>query len=154
MNTQLPTPREIDELVAFLPEFRAYGVEPVDGWSFGQGGADGVVTLPQPKYSQLIERFFEVAGKECWCDYAYRPEEAERMIECEQTIYSASLAQIRTMLTYCVRGERYCDGHWAEMISQGYIRRLLLRLDEIRSIDGSDLHNRPLPESKKSSPKP
>ena len=31
------------------------------------------------------------------------------------------------------RIERFCDGHWAEMIEGGYIRRLLERLIVLRS---------------------
>ena len=41
--------------------------------------------------------------------------------------------QIKTMLTYCVRGERFGDGHWAAMIEGGHVRRLLERLTEMRS---------------------
>ena len=37
------------------------------------------------------------------------------------------------MLTFCVRGECFSDGHWAEMIEKGYIRRLLERLNVIQS---------------------
>jgi hypothetical protein len=36
------------------------------------------------------------------------------------------------MLTFCVRGERFSDGHWEEMIEKGYIRRILERLNEIK----------------------
>jgi hypothetical protein len=37
------------------------------------------------------------------------------------------------MLTFCVRGERFSDGHWAAMIEKGYIRRVLERLNEIKA---------------------
>jgi hypothetical protein len=37
------------------------------------------------------------------------------------------------MLTFCVRGERFSDGHWAAVIGQRYISRLLERLNEIKS---------------------
>jgi hypothetical protein len=37
------------------------------------------------------------------------------------------------MLTYCVRGERFSDGHWGAMIEAGYVRRLLERLAELRA---------------------
>ena len=37
------------------------------------------------------------------------------------------------MLTYYVRGERFCDGHLDAMITEGHIRRLLERLDVIGS---------------------
>ena len=29
------------------------------------------------------------------------------------------------MITYFVRGERFCDGHWGYMIEGGYVRRIL-----------------------------
>jgi hypothetical protein len=32
-----------------------------------------------------------------------------------------------------VRGERFSDGHWAQMIEEDYIRRLFERLNEIKS---------------------
>jgi hypothetical protein len=32
------------------------------------------------------------------------------------------------MITCCVRGERFCDGHCGGLIEDGYIRRLLERL--------------------------
>ncbi len=57
------------------------------------------------------------------------------MLENEDIVKTASLAQVKTMLTYCVRGERFCEGHWAAMIEQGHIRRLLERLLELRPVD-------------------
>jgi hypothetical protein len=55
------------------------------------------------------------------------------MLEDEARVRRASLDEIKTMLTYCVRGERFCDGHCGEMIEQGHVRRLLERLEEIRA---------------------
>jgi hypothetical protein len=37
------------------------------------------------------------------------------------------------MLTFCVRGERFCDGHWAEMVKAGRIGAILRRLEQLRS---------------------
>ena len=67
-----------------------------------------------------------------WLDYEYTPEQAYQMLRDEQVVRTASLAQIKTILTFCVRGERFSDGHWAEMIEKGYIRLVLERLDEIK----------------------
>jgi hypothetical protein len=39
----------------------------------------------------------------------------------------------KTMLTFCVWGERFCDGHWAAMNQGGHVRRLLERLAELRA---------------------
>jgi hypothetical protein len=135
MESRHPTYKEIDELVSFLPGLYADGFTPIDGWGGGTTNQDGVFTVSWPTYSPLVKNFFRLAAKKCWCDYQYRPEEAERMLHDDNVINGASLAQIKTMLTYCVRGERFGDGHWAMMIEQGHIRRLLQRLCEIQSAD-------------------
>jgi hypothetical protein len=54
------------------------------------------------------------------------------MLQDEQAVKTASLAGIKTMLTFCLRGERFSDGHWAAMIEKGYIRRVLERLNKIK----------------------
>lgn len=55
------------------------------------------------------------------------------MLEDDEVVNTADLAQIKTMLTYCVRGERFCEGHWSAMIEDGDVRRLLQRLAELGS---------------------
>ncbi|MCZ7570811.1 MAG: DUF6508 domain-containing protein [Ardenticatenaceae bacterium] len=133
MKTRLPTLQEIEELVAFLPRLYQEGFTPIKRWGGGAQGKDGVFTMPWPEYNTVVEDFFLVAASEWWCDYDYQPEEAGRMLENQDVVKTASLSQIKTMLTYCVRGERFCDGHWAAMIEGGYIRRLLERLAELGS---------------------
>lgn len=129
MKSQLPTSREIAELIAFLPRLYANGFAPTIRWHGGTKDERGVYTLPWPEYERVVEEFFSgSASRECWRDYDYVPEEAGRMLKTEGLIETASLDQIKTMLTYCVRGERFCDGHWEAMIEDGYIRRLLERL--------------------------
>ena len=130
-QTRLPALKEIEELVAFLPKLYAEGFNPVRRWGGGEQDKNGVSTIPWPDYDESVTEFFRAAGKDCWCDYAYQPEEARRMLEDEEFVKTGSLPQIKTMLTYCVRGERFCDGHWATMIEHGHIRRLLERLAEL-----------------------
>ena len=131
MKTRIPTSQEIKELVAFLPRLYTEGFTPIERWGGGTKGQDRVFTMPWPEYNKVVEEFFRVASSECWIDYDYSPEDAGRMIENDDFIKTADLAQIKTMLTYCVRGERFCDGHWAAMIERGYVRRLLQRLAEL-----------------------
>ena len=131
-KTGLPTSQEIDELIAFLPRLYAEGFSPVLGWEGGGKEKDGTYSLPYPKYDPFVEEFFGVVSKS-WLDYEYNPEQAYKMLRDENSVKTASLAQIKTMLTFCVRGERFSDGHWGEMIEKGYIRKLLERLNEIQS---------------------
>lgn len=131
MTTRLPTYQEMQELVAFLPRLYSEGFQPVTKWNGGDQGKDGSFTLPWPEYNPVVEEFYYFAANPCWLDYGYRPEEAARMLKDEELVKSATLSQIKTMLTYCVRGERFSDGHWAEMIENGYIRKILERINEL-----------------------
>src|SRR5680860_1346018 len=131
MKTRLPTPREINELVAFLPRLYAEEPTPIKSWGAGTKAQDGVFTMPWPEYVDVVEEFSQAAARECWCDYSYDPGEAGRMLEDHDVVRTADLSQIKTMLTYCLRGERFCDGHWGTMIEGGHVRRLLQRLSEL-----------------------
>jgi hypothetical protein len=126
-----PSRNEIAELVAFLPRLYAEGIEPIKKWHFEKPGEENVTTLPWPEYDEVVDEFFRAASAEYWCDYDYQPEEADRMLEDYDFVKNATLSQIKTMITYCVRWERFCDGHWGAMIKGGHIRRLLERLAEI-----------------------
>jgi hypothetical protein len=130
MNTKIPTLQEIEELVAFLPRLYAEGLTPIKRWGGGIDD-DGILNIPWPEYDEIVDVFFQVASGECWTDYEYRPEEAGRMLMNHDAIKTADLAQIKTMLTFCVSGERFCSGHWGVMIEAGHVRRLLERLAEL-----------------------
>jgi hypothetical protein len=130
---ELPTLQDIEKLTAYLPRLYAKGFVPVESWDGGEKRKDGSFTLPYPNYNPVVEEFFHLVSSEGWLDYEYNPEQAYQMLKDDNVIKTASLTQIKTMLTFCVRGERFSDGHWAQMIEEGYIRRLLERLNEIKS---------------------
>jgi hypothetical protein len=127
----MPTTEEMQALVAYRPRLYGEGFEPVIRWNGGHQEKDGVIRLPWPEYNPVVEQFYREAARECWLDYEYRPEEAARMLGDEEFVRTASLAQVKTMLTFCVRGERFADGHWAEMIENGNIHRLLERIEAL-----------------------
>jgi hypothetical protein len=94
--------------------------------------ADGSISFPFPIYDEDVDEFFKRVGQRGWIDVGYKPEEAARMLADAEFIKQASLEQIKTMLTYCVRGERFCDGHRESLLSGGQIVALLKRLKAIR----------------------
>jgi hypothetical protein len=133
--TPAPEPiirEKIEELLRFLPLFDVPGRDFVVDWRGDETRPDGSITLPYPVYAQDVEAFYRLAGQSCWSDTAYVPEQARRMLEDEAAIRRATLDQIRTMLTYCVRGERFCDGHWAAMLESGRVVAILRRLQVLR----------------------
>ena len=133
MKKRLPTSREIDRLVVFLPRLYADGFTPIREWGGGTTDQSGKYTFPWPRYEAVVEEFFRVASSECWTDYGYDPHAAGRLLENEDAVRDADLPQIKAMLTYCVRGERFGEGHWAAMVENRHVKRLLERLADLRS---------------------
>ncbi|MCU0521759.1 MAG: DUF6508 domain-containing protein [Anaerolineae bacterium] len=131
MKTRAPTVQEIEELVAFLPRLYAEGFTPFKQWHGGTPDAKGIIHMPYPEYHELVDEFLRALSNECWRDYDYRPEVAGSMLADEAAVKAASLDEIKSMLTYFVRGERFSDGHWGALIEGGHVRRLLERLAKL-----------------------
>jgi hypothetical protein len=126
------SPERMDELLRFLPLFENPDRVYVREWGGGEVTHDGSIQVPYPIYCDDVYEFFALAGRTHWADFEYRPREAGAMLSDDEFIATASLDEIRTMLTYCVRGERFGDGHWAHMLETGRILALLRRLAALR----------------------
>jgi hypothetical protein len=126
------TPEQIDELLQFLPRFDVAGRRYTKAWAGGEKTADGAITIPYPIYEEDVLAFFSLAGQPCWSDTHYEPRQAHTMLQDDAFIERSSLDDIRTMLTYCVRGERFGDGHWEHVLQSGRVVALLRRLAVLR----------------------
>jgi hypothetical protein len=122
---------EIDALLEFLPRFERPG-RTFASWGAVERNRDGSISLPSPVYDEDVEEFFRRVGAGGWLDSNYQPAEAARMLADEEQVGRASLEQIKAMLTYCVRGERFGDGHWESLLKNGRIAALLRRLEALR----------------------
>ncbi|MET0626247.1 MAG: DUF6508 domain-containing protein [Pyrinomonadaceae bacterium] len=125
------TREDIDALLEYLPRFEELG-RTFAKWGDVEKNADGSISMPYPIYDEDVDEFFRLVGQRGWIDVGYKPEEAARMLAGEEVIEQASLEQVKTMLTYCVRGERFCDGHRESLLMGGQIVSLLRRLKTIR----------------------
>jgi len=123
-----PDSQNIEELVSFLPIFTREGFDPVVEWDGGELLPSGARTFPWPVYHEAVIAFFQMAGKAPWCDYEYAGKDVPALLQEENYLERATLQEIKTVLTFCVRGERFCDGHWGAMIREGVVQRLLARL--------------------------
>ena len=128
-----PKPKDIQEMVSFLPRLYQDGFKPIKKWEGGILQNDGSYNTPYPRYRPEVIAFYKIAMKSIWMDHNYNPDKAWKMLLDHEFVANASLAQIKTMITLCVRGERFMDGHWAMMIEHGHIRRLLERLAILNS---------------------
>lgn len=147
MDTRTPTLEEIEELVAFLPELYENGFSSLKQVNTEKKKKEDhqsrnqfhVFSVTDPDYKDVVLKFFQVVERECWRDYEYDPGKTSQMLKDKNIIKSADLFQIKTMLTYCLRGERFCTGHWGSVIECGYIRLLLERLAELASTMQSNI---------------
>ena len=123
---------KIDELLAFLPAFEDPDTVFLEQWVVRP------THFPYPVYTADVTTFFRLAGRHWWCDLDYKPNDAGKLIRDDQGIANATLGEIKTMLTYCVRGERFAHGHWQHVLKEGRVQALLRRLIELRdSVPGS-----------------
>ena len=131
MSEREITGEDVDALLEFLPLFERPG-RTFARWGEVEKNPDGSISLPFPVYDADVEEFFSRVGQRGWLDYGYKPEEAARMLADAEFIKRAGLEQIKSMLTYCVRGERFCDGHRESLLIGGQVVALLRRLQAIR----------------------
>lgn len=139
MTEQSINSKHIKTLLEFLPLF-----EMLDGtdteWRGGEV-KDGVMLVPHPVYPEEVSKFFKLAGQSLWADYEYLRNNPREILDDPQKIAKAGIEQIKTMLTYCARGERFCDGLQATMIKNGKIVAVLRRLKELSTQYEHDEHD-------------
>ena len=132
MKTPAPTPNDIEELVAYLPQLYAPDFSPIVKWGGGLNKETGENTFPWPVYAKVVEEFVEAASKDCWADYDYLDRNVHQLLAQEDGLAELDIDGIKSVLTFFVRGERFCDGHWGSMIEAGHVRRLLERLAKLQ----------------------
>lgn len=118
----VPQAADMDELLAWRPSLYPGGV----------AIKTHVLEDRWPVYFDVVKDFFRVLEKECWTDIDYMKHGAAIMLKDEAYIARASLGDIQTMLTLCLRGERFSDGHHGLVIEKGYVLNVLNRLAVLR----------------------
>lgn len=81
---------------------------------------------PYPDYSKEIYDALNILDTDV--DYISNISKIEN-----KDIESMNIDDIRTMLTFIARGERFCDGHIAEFVCNGILFKLMVRLKELIS---------------------
>jgi hypothetical protein len=113
--------QKIDELLQFLPAFEEPDRLFIKKWEHYH-----------PVYAADVTQFVRLASDPWWMNTGYQLNQAGQMLADDAVVQSASLEQIKTMLTYFVRGERFSDGHWGRLLENGRVQALLHRLQSIR----------------------
>lgn len=132
MRSATPAISDFDELLGYLPVLYASGFKPVQRWGGGNETDECVMIMPWPEYHEAVSQFFSAAAKQCWSDDSYASRGIAEAIRDPQRVARATLQDVKRLLTWCVRGERFCNGHWGTVIEDGCIRNVLLRLRALR----------------------
>lgn len=117
MSHELITLEKVAALLAFLPGFEQPTRSFIREWRGGY-----------PVYDDDVTAFFSLVSEDCWLDYEYQPAVAGKLLDDDDAIAQADLDTLKTMLTYCVRGERFSDGLRATLLEHGRVQALLHRL--------------------------
>lgn len=117
--------KRIKELIDFLPLIYNDKIELCKTDSIGDKLFGGFYI-----YHPAVNTFFELASQQHWQNYEYVDNFSDQMIK-PGIIEKASINEIKTILTWCARIERFNEGHWLNVIEGDIIKRILNRLSSI-----------------------
>lgn len=127
-----PTITDIDALLKFLPilgadDFQIYAedTDPIPT-------EEGIIQIGYAKYTDAVLDFFHAARDKAWNDSDYVQKNADEVLSDPKKIAEASLQDIKTLLTFCVRAERFCEGSFGDRIKRGDAQAILTRLAILR----------------------
>ncbi len=103
-------------------------------WAGGEKRDESAWTLPFPEYRVEVEGFFTALGEFLllWTptssDYL---ETSRELRDDHDAIGSAGPDEVKALLTFVWRGEKFCDGFWEAQLQSGLVTVLLDRLHEL-----------------------
>lgn len=118
-------------LLNYLPIFNHPDFNPTLKWKGGKKDERGILHVSYPIYDEKLKQFFKEFYSIKWSDHDYDPQKVSKLIHNDKLIAKSSLADIKSMLTYCARGERFCDGFWGGLIKDKTLVKILQRLKEL-----------------------
>ena len=128
-----PSKKDIEELIDYLPILYAEEFN-VGKLLYPPKTKSNIITgFPYYNYNGKVNDFFHLASKECWRDDNYLSKNVNSMIADKEILNNVSLTDIQSILTFLVRGERFCDGVWYGAIKNETIKKVLTRLTELNS---------------------
>jgi len=130
MKDSIPSKTDIKELTNFLPLLYDKNIKLCKTDPNGDKLFGGFYV-----YHPSVNTFFELASQQHWQDYQYVDNFSDQMIK-PGKIENSSMNEIKTIITWCVRVERFAEGHWVGVIEKDIIKRLLKRLNNILENDG------------------
>jgi hypothetical protein len=131
-----PTIEDARALTAFMPLLRDEKNESIVEWKLGEG-------FPHAIYDSWVDDLVNETARDCWSHAKYDPSRASEMIENDSIVRSATLDQIKQMLTYFVRAERFCDGVQGSLIRRGRMAAVMNRLQQLFELEANQTDDKP-----------
>ena len=108
-----------------------------NGWFVAEGENDERgLHFPYPIYTNQLERFFSLLSAEAWSLSDYDPVLIGDQIGDQAYIETADWERLKGICTYCFQGEKFCDGHWGNLVEDGVIAALVKRIEELARREG------------------
>ncbi len=134
-RTPCPFEKALDDLLSYREAMDRRARAPVKRWAGGNKREDGVMTMPFPEYHAEVDAFFQSLGEFLilWTptEINYR-EIANPLLNDHDAIATAGPDEVKALLTFAWRGERFCDGFWEGALQSGLVIAVLDRLHELR----------------------
>ena len=138
----------IDAVARFLPDLSALKYDEISKGPNATRDEDGALVLdPDVQYHPVVEKLIEALYQNHliqpfdWGDWQ---DQARRYYDHPRLIRKASLQTCVKLLTTHVRKDRFCSGHFGEMVRNEHIQRILARLTEICGKSRDCKHSDPL----------
>lgn len=118
----------IDVIIKYLPIFEK------EGYSFFKWEHDGDhLRLVYAQEVCAFSKYLYDSGFIYYFSWGNWQHKAKKIYDNPDLLDSADLLTIRRLLITHVRKEKFCDGHFADMLNEGHIQAILRRLKNIRS---------------------
>lgn len=120
----------IDELLRLLPVFLETDkfIEKIGG---GENLDENIITAPFVIYTKEVNEFINLV-QNYWTDYNYSKNIDYGNIYDDDFVQKSNIFEIKSMLTYIIRNERFCDGCLGKYFSDNRINLILKRLLALR----------------------
>jgi len=116
-------------VLAFLPELEAQDFR---AGSWGSRPGEMPYFEPSGVTERLVQALYE-SGVVYNFDWVKWQDEAERLVQSDPGLDHADLSTLRNLLVLHVRNDRFCEGHFAEMLESGHVCAILRRVAVLTS---------------------
>lgn len=128
MNPRIPNIANIEAFLKYIPYFQDTDNEFFEVISKPQ-------QMPYVTYSRKVDCLFQdlyhrnMIQKFAWTQWT---KEAKKYFNNPELLATVDITIIQKLFTSIIRGDRFCEGILADMIDNGFILALLMRLKDIR----------------------